>query len=168
VTGACPSDVTVGGAESDDAARLADIWVDLATDQRAHGSNLLPAENRNRVREAMLQHVVTDTVLVARREGAIVGFVTFGRETEHYEQDVHRGVVHNIYVTEGNRGEGIGTALLARAEAALSEMGVDAVALQSMAKNDAARRFYRRHGYHPHRIEFEKPTESDTLTTGDE
>ena len=160
--------MTIDGAESDDADRLADIWVDLATNQRTHGSNLLPEENRNRVREAMLQHVVTDTVLVARRDDAIVGFVTFGRETEHYEQDVHRGVVHNIYVTDGNRGAGIGSELLARAETELEGMGVDAVALQAMADNEAARRFYRRHGYEPHRVEFQKPTESDTLTTGDE
>jgi ribosomal protein S18 acetylase RimI-like enzyme len=168
VTATLPSDVSIDGAESDDADRLAEIWVDLATNQRTHGSNLLPAENRNRVREAMLQHVVTDTVLVARRDDTIVGFVTFGRETEHYEQDVHRGVVHNIYVTDGNRGAGIGSELLARAESVLTEMGVDAVALQAMADNEAARRFYRRHGYEPHRVEFQKPTESDTLTTGDE
>jgi len=34
------------------------------------------------------------------------------------------------------------------------------VALETMADNEAARRFYRRHGYEPHRIELER--ESDT------
>jgi ribosomal protein S18 acetylase RimI-like enzyme len=167
VTGTLPTDVAIEQADSDDAERLADIWVDLAVDQREHRSNLEPEDNRNRIREAMLQHVVTGTAIVARCEGSIVGFVTFGRETEHYEQDIHRGVIHNIYVTDGNRGSGIGGRLLARAEAELSEMGVDAIALQAMAANESARRFYRRHGYRPHRIEFQRRVESDTLTTDD-
>ncbi|MFQ3319762.1 MAG: ribosomal protein S18 acetylase RimI-like enzyme [Natronomonas sp.] len=162
-----PADVSIEAAESDDASAFADLWVDLAADQRQHGSHLRPSANRGRIREAMLQHVVTDTVLLAERDGDIVGFVTFGRESESFEQDVTRGLVHNIYVTAGHRGEGIGSALLAAAEETLAERGVDSVALQAMAANDEAREFYRRHGYDPHRIELEKAVESDSLTTDD-
>ena len=162
-----PADVAVGFADSADAAALADLWVGLATDQRRHGSHLLPEENRTRVRETMLRHAVTDTALVARRDGEVVGFVTFGQETESFEQDVTRGVVHNIYVRAGDRGEGIGSELLATAEEVLVSRGVDTLSLQAMAPNDAARTFYRRHGYEPHRVELEKPAESDTLTTDD-
>jgi ribosomal protein S18 acetylase RimI-like enzyme len=163
-----PEDVAVRPIDSGDAELLADLWVELAADQRQHGSHLLAESNRRRIREAMLQHVVTDTALVARREGDVVGFVSFGRESESFEQDLIRGTVHNIYVRSGHRGEGIGSALLSRAEAALAERGVDAVCLQAMATNSEAREFYRRHGYDPHRIELEKPIESDSLTTDDE
>jgi ribosomal protein S18 acetylase RimI-like enzyme len=133
----------------------------------------------------MAQHIVTDTVFVARlhtpsgndaeagpspRTGdeTLVGFVTFGREPERFRQDCTRGLVHNIYVREGNRQRGIGTLLLSVAETALDNRGVDAIGLQAMAANGQARRFYREHGYAPHRIEFEKSTESDSLTTDDE
>ena len=124
----------------------------------------------------MLQHAVTDTVLVARDidegkttdDGEPVGFITFGRESEEYTQDVARGIVHNIYVREGDRGVGVGTALLSAVERILGERGADAVALQAMAANEAARRFYRRNGYEAHRVELEKPLESDSLTTDDE
>lgn len=167
MSGGGPADVAIGSADSDCVDELADRWVELARDQRRHGSHLLPAENRTRVREAMLRHVVGDTVRVARRDGDVVGFVTFGQESEHYQQDVTRGIVHNIYVAAGHRGEGVGSALLAAAEDSLADRGVDAVALQAMASNEAARAFYRTNGYDPHRVELEKSVESDTLTTDD-
>ena len=163
-----------------DADALSGLWVELADDQRRHGSHLRAAPNRDHIREAMLQHAVTDTVLIAREEGAggtadsdgddgsPVGFITFGRESEEYTQDVARGLVHNIYVRADDRGAGVGTALLSAAERTLTDRGADAVALQAMAPNEAAHRFYRRNGYDAHRVEFEKPLESDTLTTDDE
>lgn len=162
-----PEDVVIARADTDDAERMADCWVDLAEDQQSYGSHLDPAGNRSRMYEIMLQHAVDDTALVARREGSLVGFVTYGRESKHFQQDVNRGFIHNIYVRKGHRSEGIGSELLAAAEAELAILGVDAVALQAMATNDRARRFYTRHGFRPHRIELEKPTESDNLTTDD-
>jgi ribosomal protein S18 acetylase RimI-like enzyme len=162
-----PADVAIGFADSGDAGAIADLWVDLATDQRQHGSHLLPEENRTRVRETMLKHVVTDTALVARRDDEVVGFVTFGQESESFQQDVSRGIVHNIYVRSGHRGEGVGSGLLDTAEEVLASRGVDTLSLQAMAPNEAARAFYRRHGYEPHRVELEKPAESDSLTTDD-
>ena len=163
-----PPGYAVEPADTDDADVMAELWVDLATGQRDHGSHLLAEPNRDRIHETMLQHVVTDTALVARADGgSLAGFVTFGRESEAYDQDAARGIVHNLYVRPADRSNGIGSALLAAAEDRLAALGVDAVALESMAENEAARRFYGRHGYAPHRIELEKPLESDTLTTDD-
>ena len=167
-----PPGYAVEPADTDDADVMAELWVDLATGQRDHGSHLLADRNRDRIHETMLQHVVTDTALVAREDAPdddapLVGFVTFGRESEAYSQNAARGIVHNLYVRPADRSNGIGSALLAAAEDRLAALGVDAVALESMAENEAARRFYGRHGYAPHRIELEKPLESDTLTTDD-
>jgi ribosomal protein S18 acetylase RimI-like enzyme len=164
-----PDDDTyrIDPARSDDAEAMADLWVDLATDQRAYGSHLDPEANRDRMVEILLQQVVADTAFVARNGDRIVGFVTFGRESETFEQNIVRGQIHNIFVSEDHRGEGIGSDLLSAAEERLAAMGVDAVALQSMATNERARAFYRRHGYTPHRIELEKSAESDSLTKDD-
>jgi|AntRauTorckE6833_2_1112554.scaffolds.fasta_scaffold03210_3 ribosomal protein S18 acetylase RimI-like enzyme len=49
-----------------DVSALADAWVALAREQRAHDSHLLATENRARIRESMAHHVVEDTCLVAR------------------------------------------------------------------------------------------------------
>lgn len=143
---------------------VADHWVSLARGQRSHGSHLHSEANRAAIRDAISRHLITGGLLVAR-DPDIVGFVMFGPEAGTYEQDVTRGIVHNLYVVASHRGKGVGTALLEAAETQLVEDGADTVALEVMAGNDAARRFYERAGYRPHRVELEKSTESDNVTT---
>ena len=164
---------TVERADMDDLDAVVECWVDLAAGQRDHDSHLLANANRDAVREAAARHVLTDGLLVAREDAnddaddsdaAIVGFVMFGPQSDGYERDVTRGFVRNVYVRPAYRGRGIGSALLDAAERRMAEAGVDVVALEVMADNEAARRLYRRAGYRPHRLELEKPLESDTHT----
>lgn len=155
-------------ATMDDADRLAELWIDLARDQRAHGSHLLAAPNRESVREALARSIVTEGVLVARTaEGDLAGFVEFSLETGGYRQDVERGVIENIYVRPSHRGGGVGGDLLVAAESRLLDAGVDRISLEVLADNAAARRFYERRGYEPHRVEMEKAPESDTHSKED-
>jgi ribosomal protein S18 acetylase RimI-like enzyme len=147
---------------------LAELWVDLAADQRTHGSHLLAAANRASIRESLAQRIVSGGVFVAREEDGddsdVLGFVTFYPESGGYEQDTDRGVVENLYVIPERRGEGIGSDLLPAAEDALAEGGMEAITLDAMATNERARRFYRRHGYEPHRVELERRLERETDT----
>ena len=80
---------------------------------------------------------------------------------------MRRCLIHNLFVRAPERGDGIGSALLTAAEEALDAGGAAVIALESMAENDAARAFYRRHGYDPHRVELEKPINGDAVTTDD-
>lgn len=151
-----------------DADRLAELWVDLARDQREYGSHLLAEPNRESVREGIARSIVTEGVLVARTsDGSLAGFVEFGPETMSYRQDTDRGVIENIYVRPNHRGTGVGSDLLVAAEERLLDTGVDRISLEVLAPNDAARRFYARHGYDPHRIGMEKAPESDTHSKED-
>lgn len=149
-------------ASPDLAERLTDMWVSLARDQRAYGSHLLGPENRAAIRETIVQRLVTDTLLVARQDGDVVGFIMFTVESGRYEQDVTTGLVENLYVEPPARREGVGTALLEAAEQRLAAGGATVVQLEAMADNDAARQFYAARGYQPHRVELEKSTENDT------
>lgn len=158
----------IEAADASEAEAVADLWVELAADQRRYGSHLLAEENHARIRESLVRHAVTGTLLVACEDGEIAGFVTFSVETGAYKQDVRRGVIENLFVAPAARDGGIGSNLLAAAETALAGRDVDVVALEAMAENDDARAFYRRHGYEPHRVEFEKRLESDTHTKADE
>jgi len=153
--------VTIDAPGADAAETVTDLWVALASGQRKYDSHLLAEANRTRIRERMLQHAVNDTLLVARK-GGVVGFVTVEREGGAYTQDDSRGVVTNLYVRPEYRGEGVGSALLGAAEDRIRDLGVDTIGLEVMADNERARRFYRRAGYEPHRVELEKPVESDT------
>ncbi|WP_324758311.1 GNAT family N-acetyltransferase [Haloarcula sp. GH36] len=150
-------------AQRGDTDAIVDLWIALAADQRAHGSHLSADSNRASIREVVLRRAVSDRLWVALTDEEIVGFVMFAIESGRYDQDVVRGVVENLYVVPPARDDGIGSELLAAAENVLTDRGVDVVSLEAMADNERARRFYRTHGYTPHRITFEKSTESDTL-----
>jgi ribosomal protein S18 acetylase RimI-like enzyme len=193
VSNELPPGVTIGEPTTEDAETLADLWVELAADQREYGSHLRTDGNRAPIHETMLQHVVAGTVRVARRSerrdgestengseeqsgseeqpeadtetGSIVGFVTFGVEGGKYEQDCSRGFIHNVYVRENHRGGGIGGELVATAERALESSGIEVVALQAMAGNEAALSFYRDRGYTSHRVELEKPIKPTPLNS---
>ena len=154
---------------TEDLATLVDLWVRLAAEQRDHGSHLLADANREPVRDTIARSVVTGNAAVARDDGDIVGFVTYELDAGTYEQDLTHGTVTNLFVRRDSRNAGVGAALLAAAEDALADDGADAVSLEVLAGNEAARRFYRRAGYGDHRVVMEKPlaTESDTHSRDD-
>jgi ribosomal protein S18 acetylase RimI-like enzyme len=152
--------VAIEAATSADIDHITDRWVELARDQRAHGSHLLAAENRSVVRDSVARHVIENDLLVARN-GGIVGFVMFELQTGIYQHSTTRGVIQNIYVEPASRNEGIGSALLDAAEEALRERGAKVLSLEVLARNESARRLYENRGYEPHRIEMEKSDESD-------
>ena len=161
-----PGNAVIERAHSDDSDVLTELWIELASDQRQHGSHLRAERNGPQIHETMLQHIVSGTAFVARYgeepgDEAVVGFVTFGTESGRYDQDCVRGIVHNIYVEERLRGRGIGSELLTAAESELESRGVDAIGLEAMADNDAAISFYRQRGYIDHRIQLEKPINND-------
>ncbi|AZH25745.1 GNAT family N-acetyltransferase [Haloplanus aerogenes] len=159
--------VTVEPAAAAEAAAVTDLWIALATEQRAHGSHLHAADNRDAIRESMAQHAVENGLIVARDGDDLVGFVRFDIERGPLAQDRTRGVVRDLYVEPVRRDEGIGARLLDAAEAALRDRGVEIVALEALAANADAIRFYERQGYRPHRIEFEREVENDKRPRGD-
>jgi ribosomal protein S18 acetylase RimI-like enzyme len=144
------------------AGDVTDMWVDLAAGQREFGSHLRTDENRTRIRESVVRHIVTDTLLVAREDEDLVGFVMFSVESGSFDQDVRRGVIENLFVDESHRRETVGAQLLEAAEEVLRERDVEVVALEVMWANESAREFYADRGYEPHRMEVEKALESDT------
>lgn len=157
-----PTDVRVELADQDALGQLVDQWITLASGQRDHGAHLHSEENRWAIRESLARSVVHDEVLVARQESGedIRGFATFHVESGSFEQDATRGIVQNLHVESDYRDEGVGAALLADAEDRLADRGCSAVALEALADNEDARRFYRRQGYEAFRVEFEKPLDS--------
>ena len=144
-----------------DVDAVVDLWVALASDQRTYDSHILPEPNRGVIRDTLARHAVTGELRAARYGDEVVGFVSFELERGAYESDETRGIVRNVYVDPEYRGRGIGGALLDAAETALADAGATVIALEAMAGNDRARGFYRRRGYAPHRVQFEKPLDRE-------
>jgi ribosomal protein S18 acetylase RimI-like enzyme len=155
-----------GLASVSDAEAVTDLWVDLAAEQTQYGSHVCPEDNRGVIRDELTRHAVTDRLVIAREEG-IVGFVMFTVDRGSYEMGVTQGIVENLYVVPDRRDEGVGSELLGRAERRLDALGAETVVLEAMADNDAARRFYRRHGYGTYRVQLEKPLDETEGQTRD-
>jgi ribosomal protein S18 acetylase RimI-like enzyme len=154
-------------ATVDQAEAVAEMWVALADEQTQYDSHVLGERNRSVIADELTRHAVTDRLVLARADGETVGFVMFALDRGSYEMDVTQGIVENLYVAPEHRNEGVGGELLATAERQLDTLGADTVVLEAMADNLAARRFYRRHGYDTHRVQLEKPLESDNHSKED-
>jgi ribosomal protein S18 acetylase RimI-like enzyme len=74
-------------------------------------------------------------------DGRVAGTVLAG-------YDGHRGWMYSLAVAEARRGRGYGRALVAHAEAALSQLGCPKLNLQILANKPELRAFYAKLGYH--------------------
>lgn len=93
-------------------------------------------------------------VFVAERQRRIVGYV-YGAIEPMSWKDLRDecGFIHDLVVSEGARGGGIGEALLDRAVEWLREQGMPRVVLGTAAQNDRAQRLFERRGFRPTMVE---------------
>lgn len=80
---------------------------------------------------------------VAEADGALVGFA-FWHPSYETPYAARGGFVTDLFVRETHRGAGVGEALLRAVVKASAAEGGEFLWLTSMAKNERARRFYRR------------------------
>lgn len=156
-------DFEIVEAGSNDIDQIVPLWVDLVEGQRSYGSHIEGESNRRAARDLLGQYVAGNMLSVATPSGTeeLVGFVMYYREDGFYEQSVVRGVIENVYVKPEVRGQGVGSALLSRAETELADRGADVVAISAMAENDTAIEWYRERGYAPQRLVMERSIEKD-------
>jgi GNAT superfamily N-acetyltransferase len=83
--------------------------------------------------------------VVAVSGGRYVGFVSGGPLRD--EPGATGGEVYALYAAAGGYGCGVGTALLAAAEARLADAGYERAMLWVFTRNRASRRFYERRGW---------------------
>jgi GNAT superfamily N-acetyltransferase len=85
---------------------------------------------------------------LAEEDGRPVGFVVGFYEEPHFMWDSGRvGHIDSFYVLSEMRGRGVGRQLMDAAYAEMRQAGAQTVALEMVAGNDVARRFYEREGF---------------------
>jgi ribosomal protein S18 acetylase RimI-like enzyme len=85
---------------------------------------------------------------VAEEDGRSVGYVIGFYEQPHFMWASGRvGHVDSFYVLPELRGRGVGRLLMDAAYAAMREAGAETVALEMVAGNDVAQKFYEREGF---------------------
>jgi ribosomal protein S18 acetylase RimI-like enzyme len=93
-------------------------------------------------------------VLVAERDGDIVGYTYAGIEGRDYMSlRGPAGALYDIVVDPAHRGHGIGKALLDATLAALESRGAPQVVLSTAERNDVAQRLFARAGFRRTMIE---------------
>jgi GNAT superfamily N-acetyltransferase len=103
--------------------------------------------------------------LVAQRGDVVVGVLDM---EYHQRLGDHRpqARVNDVVVTEAARGEGVGRALLTRAEELARKRGCFRMALVTAGWREATRSFYLTHGWADYGVWFVKPLTDDVLPSG--
>ncbi len=89
--------------------------------------------------DAMLPHT---RITVAERDGEVVGFMALMEQVDS-ETGERTGWLDQLYLLPSAVGQGLGSALVARAK---TELG-SPIRLYTFQENHGARRFYERHGF---------------------
>jgi GNAT superfamily N-acetyltransferase len=144
--------VVVRAATAEDAADVAAVHV--AGWRWAYagllGDDVLAALDVE-ARRAMWERAATagrTVLLVAERDGLLVGFVAGGRSRDA-DADEGTGEVAAFYIRHDVQGTGVGAALMNAALAALTERGCTEATLWVLERNALGRSFYERGGWRP-------------------
>jgi ribosomal protein S18 acetylase RimI-like enzyme len=104
-------------------------------------------------------------VLVAERDGEVVGYTYAGIEGHDYMAlRGPAGVLYDIVVDPAHRGHGIGRRLLDATLAALEARGAPRAVLSTAERNEAAQRLFARAGFRRTMIEMTRELDDDAAT----
>ena len=100
-------------------------------------------------------------VLVAEREGEVLGYTYAGVEgTDYMALRGPAGVLYDIVVDPAHRGHGIGRMLLEATVAELTARGAPRVVLSTADRNESAQRMFARAGFRRTMVEMTRETGS--------
>jgi len=121
----------------------------LEEHRKLYGSDVVSDRGTQRqVRRTVASHIRKGAVLVAERDGNLIGFVLLSRARFVLRTARPAGSITDIYVAPGQRGRGVGTDLLRAGLSWLRGRGYRRVLLNVTAGNPA-RRLYERAGFRP-------------------
>ena len=144
--------VTVRAAVADDADAIGRVQVEtwrvayrgLMPDEAIAGFDV---EGRQRLWREGLARVPRpgSATFVAELDGEVVGFASVGRSRD--EEAANEGELYAIYLHPSRWDQGIGRALLERAEESMRAFGFERAVLWVMEGNERGERFYRAAGW---------------------
>jgi GNAT superfamily N-acetyltransferase len=146
--------ITISTLDASQIETLGPLWKALMDHVAGLPDSLVPVrpseESWGLERAEMLEALEEEAfVLIARRGGEPVGyaFVTIaGPDPVWYTGDTCAELAH-LVVADGERGNGVGTALLDAVDAELARRGVEDVEIGVDTGNDGAARLYESRGY---------------------
>jgi ribosomal protein S18 acetylase RimI-like enzyme len=151
-----PDGISIEKLDPADIDETAPLWKALLDHIAALPDALVPVrpseESWELERKEMLEALSGDAfALVARRSDTPFGYLFVrieGPDPVWYTGDAHAELAH-LSVAEGERGHGVGSALMDAMDAELERRGVDDVEIGVDTGNEMAARLYEGRGYRP-------------------
>jgi GNAT superfamily N-acetyltransferase len=136
----------VDAERSVDMQALADLWVESRPGSRAHGRG-----DRSQVAGALSSAITRDGVsaYVASLDGRDAGFVVLSRGPLLPLLEEPSVSIEHLFVRDGDRRQGVGRALLARATSFAEQNGAGQIATSVPASGRDGQRFFARLGFSP-------------------
>ena len=116
----------------DDELAVTQLWKKVFPETPLHNDPIRDIQSKLKIQPGLFLVAVNDHLLVGT---AMAGF------------DGHRGWIYYLAVDPAYRRNGIGTALMKKAEGLLIQMGCSKLNLQIRADNSAPQAFYEKLGY---------------------
>lgn len=121
------------------------------------------SSNQDRVFEKYIKNAILNdspSILVARDNNKIIGFITFDMEENNYiDTNIKKfGEIIEIFVEKEYRKKSVGTKLIQEAENFFNNKGIKYIKISSSSFNDKASEFYNKIGYINHQTLFFKCT----------
>ncbi|APX00134.1 hypothetical protein CHINAEXTREME_17475 [Halobiforma lacisalsi AJ5] len=158
-------------ADESDLETLAELWRALATDMVQYSdlnelsdgaaSEAVEEEFRNQLEsEDVTNYLLRESNSESESEsesesksGTTVGFVTLRKGTHPSREYSEYLRIVNLFVKEGYRSEGYGSAVIDRVEEMGREKGCDLLKVSFEIENSGARRFYAENGFEEKQID---------------
>ena len=146
------TDVTIRPATAGDEAAITELHARCIAD--AFAGRYFPPEAERAERQASWTGPIgaphpRHALLVAQRAGAVVGFVAVGPARDADRDAATTGELLTVLVDAGARGIGVGRALIAEAERAMTDSDFGEATLWVLPDNAQAVRCYERCGWRP-------------------
>jgi Acetyltransferase (GNAT) family. len=153
--------VTVRAARPDDWSAVAGLLVELGRGVAAGTAE----DPTHRMQFSGHLRRLDSVTLVAEVDGAVIGVVDM---EYHQRLGDHRpqARVNDLVVTEGVRGDGVGSEMLGRAETLARKRGCFRMALVTAGWREATIAFYAREGWSNYGEWFVKPLTDDVAPSG--
>ncbi len=116
----------------------------------------IDAANLNLLRKAMEQPEPDSTFFIAEDEsGKPAGFIHLQTQTDHFTGRNH-GYISDLAVDKSFEGQGVGSALMEKAEEWAAQKGYRLLTLYVFANNKRARSLYEKSGFHQELAKYAK------------
>ena len=131
------------------------LWNSIPESQRRMLDRKRWSEHIENVFGSLIKEEDSEIFVAEDENQAFLGYIFIGKSINMMTGQVH-GFIYDIFVKEGHRNQGVGKALLEKAQNYCRKKGYSTISLMASPKNQEAIKFYSETGFTATKIFMEK------------